>query len=63
MSDRGIAADGPFEKVLKVLKVPTAQGHDSRRVLPLGETAFKTFKTFSHSGTHCFEHFIDRAKE
>ena len=44
MSDRGIAADGPFEKVLKVLKVLSAQARDSRRVMPLGEGPSKPSK-------------------
>ena len=35
MSDRGIAADGPFEKVLKVSKVLSEKGRDTKRVMTL----------------------------
>ena len=35
MSDRGIAADGPFEKVLKVSTVLSENGRDTKRVMTL----------------------------
>ena len=63
MSDRGIAADGPFEKVLKVSTVLSEKGRDTKRVMTLRGAGLQTFKTLSHSATHCLEHLLDRAKE